>query len=67
MDRWIGLNFEGLTGCMVMELQTEEDGFMLISLRIGLLCVILIAYIPVVCGGGGESLFRCWRWSVSKT
>lgn len=36
-----------------MELQTEEDGFMLISLRIGLLCVILITYIPVVCGGGG--------------
>ena len=27
---------------MVMELKTEEDGFMLISLRIGLLCVILI-------------------------
>lgn len=47
----------GLIGCMVVELKIEEDGFMFISLRIGLLCVTLILiHLLCVCVVGGHFL-----------
>ena len=42
---------------MVVELKIEEDGFMFISLRIGLLCVTLILiHLLCVCVVGGHFL-----------
>ena len=47
----------GLIGCVVVELKMEENGFMLISLRIGLVYFTDTLNTCCVCVGGGGSQF----------
>ena len=46
----------GLIGCVVVELKMEENGFMLISLRIGLVYFTYTLNTCCVCGGGSQFL-----------